>query len=134
MLPLSSKSHWDVPIDVDGEVVHVLASNPTAPTSDGAEDRNGLRNADEIRFWADYVDGAETSWIVDDAGVAGGLDPDAEFVIVGDLNADPVDGDSLPGAIQQLLDLDRVQDPLPSSDGAVEAAQVQGGANTVHAG
>src|SRR5690606_29210447 len=52
---LSSKSHWDVPVDVNGNTVHVLASHPTPPTFDGAEDRNGLRNHDEIRFWADYV-------------------------------------------------------------------------------
>jgi hypothetical protein len=134
VLPLSSKSHWDVPIDVNGEVIHVLASHPTPPTFDGDEDRNGLRNADEIRAWADYADGEETSWIVDDAGIAGGLAANAEYVIVGDLNADPVDGDSLPGAIQQLLDLDGVHDPLPSSDGAVEAAEVQAGANTIHEG
>ena len=30
MLPLSSKSHWDVPIDVEGQIVHVLASHPDA--------------------------------------------------------------------------------------------------------
>jgi hypothetical protein len=134
VLPLASKSHWDVPIDVNGEVVHVLASHPTPPTFDGEEDRNGLRNADEIRFWTDYIAGSDTEWIVDDAGVAGGLAADAEFVIIGDLNADPVDGDSLPGAIQQLLELDRVRDPLPSSDGAADAAEMQGGANTVHEG
>ncbi len=126
MLPLSSKSHWDVPIDVEGQIVHVLASHPTPPTFDGDEDRNGLRNADEIRFWADYVAGDDTDWIVDDAGGAGGLDGDAEFVIMGDLNSDPLDGDSLPGAMQQLLDLDRLHDPEPSSEGAPEAAGLQG--------
>jgi hypothetical protein len=26
---LSSKSHWDVPIDVDGRVLHLLAAHPT---------------------------------------------------------------------------------------------------------
>ena len=68
VLPLSSKSHWDVPIDVDGRIVHVLAAHPTPPVFDGPEDRNGMRNADEIGFWADYVAGVDTSWIVDDAG------------------------------------------------------------------
>ena len=52
---LSSKSHWDVPIKVNGEIVHVLAAHPTPPVFDGPEDRNGLRNHDEIRFWDDYV-------------------------------------------------------------------------------
>ena len=93
-----------------------------------------MRNADEIRFWADYVAGDATDWIVDDAGGAGGLDDDAEFVIIGDLSSDPLDDDSLPGAMQQLLDLDRLQDPEPSSEGAAEAAELQGGANATHEG
>ena len=109
---LSSKSHWDVPVDVNGRIVHVLAAHPTPPVFDGEEDRNGMRNADEIRFWADYIASDDTAWMVDDAGSAGGLAPDAEFVIVGDQNSDPVDGDSLAGSIQQLLDLERVQDPV----------------------
>jgi hypothetical protein len=79
-------------------------------------------------FLGRLVAGGDPSWIVDDA-VAGGLAADSEFVIVGDLNSGPVDGDSIRGATQQLLDLDRVQDPLPTSDGAVEAAELQGGAN-----
>ncbi|MBW4491010.1 MAG: endonuclease/exonuclease/phosphatase family protein [Trichocoleus desertorum ATA4-8-CV12] len=52
---LSSKSHWDLPIEVNGETIHVLASYPTPPVFDGPEDRNGRRNHDEIRFWADYI-------------------------------------------------------------------------------
>jgi hypothetical protein len=134
VLPLSSKSHWDVPIDVDGRIVHVLAAHPTPPVFDGPEDRNGMRNADEIGFWADYVAGADTSWIVDDAGGTGGLAGDAEFVIVGDLNSDPLDGDSLAGATDQVLALDRVQDPGPTSDGAALAALTQRGINDIHQG
>ena len=55
ILRLSSKSHWDVPIRIGGKTVHFLVSHPTPPVFDGAEDRNGRRNLDEIRFWADYV-------------------------------------------------------------------------------
>jgi hypothetical protein len=80
------------------------------------------------------VGGSDMSWIVDDAGVSGGLAADASFVIVGDLNADPVDDDSVEGAIEQLLDLDRVQDPLPTSAGGSEAAAEQGGANETQQG
>ncbi|MEZ6120610.1 MAG: endonuclease/exonuclease/phosphatase family protein [Pirellulaceae bacterium] len=35
VLRLSSKSHWDVPIDVNGPTLHVLASHPTPPVFDG---------------------------------------------------------------------------------------------------
>ena len=52
---LSSKSHWDVPIKIRSQIVHFLVSHPTPPVFDGAEDRNGTRNHDEIRLWADYI-------------------------------------------------------------------------------
>jgi endonuclease/exonuclease/phosphatase family metal-dependent hydrolase len=132
---LSSKSHWDVPVDVNGRTVHVLVSHPTPPTFDGVEDRNGLRNHDEIRFWADYVKpGAASRYIYDDAGTTGGLKPGESFVILGDQNADPLDGDSVAAAIDQLLDHPRITDPLPTSEGAVEASVLQGGANLTHRG
>ena len=131
---LSSKSHWDVPVKVGRETVHVLASHPTPPTFDGPEDRNGRRNHDEIRFWADYVTPGNSAYIVDDQGKERGLLPSEPFVIVGDQNADPFDGDSVDYAINQLLDSKRIVDPLPASDGAVEAAALQGGANATHEG
>ncbi|WP_374316168.1 endonuclease/exonuclease/phosphatase family protein [Microbacterium sp.] len=131
---LSSKSHWDVPVEVGGHTVHVLASHPTPPTFDGVEDRNGLRNHDEIRFWADYVTPGKGRYIYDDDGGRGGLSPSSSFVILGDQNADPLDGDSVDAAIDQLLDHRWIVDPQPTSAGAVEAAALQGGANATHLG
>lgn len=132
---LSSKNHVDVPVSVDGTVVHLLASHPTPPSFDGDEDRNGRRNNDEIRFWVDYLSGGEQAgYIVDDAGAAGGLDSSELFVVVGDLNSDPNDGDSRREALTNLLAHPRVQDPLPKSEGASAAAESQGQANTVHDG
>jgi hypothetical protein len=133
---LSSKSHWDLPVDIDGRIVHFLVSHPTPPVFDGPEDRNGRRNHDEIRFWADYVTpGKASAYIYDDAGHRGGLAPGARFVIAGDQNADPLDGDSVPGAAQQLLEHPRVNtSATPASDGAVDAAERQGGANRTHLG
>lgn len=132
-LRLSSKSHWDVPVQVGGTTVHVLAAHPTPPSFDGPEDRNGRRNNDEIRFWADYVTGGqEASYIYDDDGRHGGLDRGERFVILGDYNSDPLDGDSYPGAIDQLLQHTRVRDPQQSSSGGAEAAARQGGANLTH--
>ncbi len=133
---LSSKSHWDVPIKVPGrKPVHFLVSHPTPPTFDGAEDRNGRRNHDEIRFWADYVTGGSAaSYIYDDEGATGGLGHGQDFVIAGDQNADPFDGDSYDDAILQLLDHPRIQDPHPTSAGAVEATQRDGRINLTHQG
>ena len=128
VLRLSSKSHWDIPLIVRGEVVHFLVSHPTPPVFDGPEDRNGLRNADEIRFWADYVQpGRRSAYIRDDQGRRGGLDGGATFVIAGDQNSDPLDGDIVPGAIQQLLDNPRIDARFaPRSDGAAEASGAAG--------
>jgi hypothetical protein len=134
VVPLASTSLWDVPIDVDGDVVHLLGAAPAMPESGGFEDRDGLRNADEISFWAEYLAGQDPSWIVDDAGTAGGLAADADFIIVGNLNRDPVDGDTGDGAIEQLLSLDSVEDPQPSSVGGPEAASQQAGANETQQG
>jgi endonuclease/exonuclease/phosphatase family metal-dependent hydrolase len=135
MLPLSSKSHWDVPIEVGaGRTVHFLVCHPTPPVFDGPEDRNGRRNADEIRLWAHYVVPECAGWIVDDRGVLGGLPAGAPFVIGGDLNADPHDGDAAP-AIAQLLENPRVlRAPAPRSAGGAEAARRQGGVNASHGG
>jgi predicted extracellular nuclease len=131
---LSSKSHWDVPISIGDRTVHFLVSHPTPPVFDGPEDRNGTRNFDEIRFWADYVSGGHTaSYIYDDAGHVGGLAKNDRFVIAGDQNSDPLDGDSIPGAIQQLLNHPTVNTEVtPTSLGGPEAAVAQGGANTTH--
>ena len=131
-LRLSSKSHWDVPIRVGRGDVHLLVSHPTPPTFDGAEDRNGTRNHDEIRFWADYVTPNKGRYIYDDQGRHGGLGPGERFVVAGDNNSDPRDGDSVPGAIDQLLDAPRVIDPWPGSLGGYLAAREQGGANADH--
>ncbi|MDG4792630.1 endonuclease/exonuclease/phosphatase family protein [Micromonospora sp. WMMD1082] len=134
-LRLSSKSHWDLPIRLPGRTVHLLASHPTPPVFDGPEDRNGRRNHDEIRFWADYVSPGRAGYIYDDTGRRGGLRPGAAFVIAGDLNADPYDGDSVPGAAQQVLHHPRVNDrTVPASPGGVAAARRQGGANLDHRG
>ncbi|CAL9401249.1 hypothetical protein SUDANB121_01476 [Nocardiopsis dassonvillei] len=115
---LSSKSHWDLPVDVGWDrPVHLLASHPTPPAFDGPERRNVLRNHDEIRFWADYLTPGADGYIRDDAGTRGGADPEAPFVVAGDLNADPREGASLPGAVDRLLGHPRVVDPLPHSQG-----------------
>mgnify|MGYP000662637415 CR=1 FL=1 len=101
--PLSSKSHWDVPVVVDGATVHVLASHPTPPVFDGPEDRNGRRNHDEIRFWTEYLSNdRDGDWIRDDAGGRGGLRGE-RFMLLGDLNSSPVEGDSRRAAIRTLL-------------------------------
>lgn len=133
---LSSKSFWDVPIQMEpspsGRVstaqkmfsLHVLSSHPTPPVFDGREDRNGRRNHDEVRLVADYLDDNKNSYLKDDKGQPGGLPPDARFVIVGDLNCDPVDGEGLRSTMPQLLQHPRVNASfIPTSEGGPATVQ-----------
>lgn len=115
---LSSKSHWDVPVNIGGTHVHILASHPTPPVFDGPEDRNGLRNFDEIRLIKDYIDGAD--YIYDDSGRPGSEGISDAFVVLGDLNAADNGGDGVRGAIEQLTKHNRILDRVPISNGAAE--------------
>jgi len=135
-LRLSSKSHWDVPIEINGTTLHMIASHPTPPVFDGPEDRNGCRNHDEIRLIKDYVSGtSDGSYLVDDNGKSGPLDAESQFVILGDLNSDPLDGSGIRSSINVLLGSPRVSSTFtPESDGAVEASSLQGKANQKHKG
>jgi endonuclease/exonuclease/phosphatase family metal-dependent hydrolase len=117
---LSSKSHWDIPVEVNGKTIHILASHPTPPVFDGPEDRNGKRNHDEIRFWTDYITTENSGYIYDDKGKKGGLKASSPFVILGDLNASNVDGSAISSGISSLLTHNNIQDVLPQSQGAKE--------------
>lgn len=129
--PLSSRSHWDVPVVLpDGGRLHLLAAYPTPPLFDGPERLNRLRNRDEVLFWARYLDGA---LITDDQGRAAGP-PAAPVVVLGDFGTDPHDGAGLKDGIARLLAHPRLRDPSPASPGAEAAAEEQGGVNARHAG
>jgi hypothetical protein len=146
---LSSKNHCDVPVIINGRRIHLLVSHPTPPVFDGPEDRNGRRNQDELRFWRDYVGVPEESkFIYDDKGSPGGLSapsssdlqPPASnfqppsFLIVGDLNGDPHDGEGSAGINNLLASPRLLKHAFPASAGATEAARLQGGANAHHRG
>jgi len=77
----------------------------------------------------DYISGEEKArYIYDDQGLRGGLEDHASFVILGDMNADPVDGDSYNNAIKQLLNHPGINpavgtgDMVPASNGSKENA------------
>jgi hypothetical protein len=160
---LSSKNHCDVPVTIDGKRIHLLLSHPTPPVFDGAEDRNGRRNHDELRFWRDYtasrfpvpspsagrareggapgtnndpteVTRNDASYLRDDAGGLGGLPSGESFIILGDLNGDPHDGQGSEGITQLITAPQILKYAAPTSRGAVEAARLQGGANATHQG
>jgi hypothetical protein len=116
-LRLSSTSHWDVPIMWGQTPIHMMAFYATTPVFDGEEDRNGLRNADEIALWRYYLDGQLEAPA-----------PDAPFIVIGDANLDPHDGDGRIEEMQSFLADPRLQDPQPHS------IHAQSLANETHTG
>ncbi|MEN0110598.1 MAG: endonuclease/exonuclease/phosphatase family protein [Planctomycetota bacterium] len=120
---LPSKSFWDVVVrTTGGEALHLIGSHPTPPVFDGPEDRNGTRNADEVRLVREYVEGGLAEYFVDDRGRVGPLRPGEAFVVLGDLNADPHDGGGNRSAISRLIRSDALAaDPRPRSPGALAA-------------
>jgi hypothetical protein len=117
---LSSKTHADVPIEIGDRTVHALLAHPTPPVFDGPANFNGKRTHDEIRLLADYV--ADEGYVYDDSGYYGGLDEEASYVLMGDMNAAPGDEESLEAANEYLLDNEDFDgQPLPTSPGGAEA-------------
>jgi hypothetical protein len=111
---LATTGFWDVPILTDAGPFHLLAWHATPPVFDGPEDRNGKRNHDEAAFWRLFLDGALPM-----------PPPEAPFVLLGDGNLDPADGDGLREGIGALLAHPALQDPKPKgSHGRVEPSQL----------
>ncbi len=118
VLPLSSKNHCDVTVATPLGPLHLLISHPPPPPIDGPPARKGHPNPDELIFLVRHIDA---------------MPSEARFVVLGDLNADPIDGDA-PDGITALLAHPRLVDPKPRSKGAAAAARVQGNANADHRG
>ncbi|MFQ1699604.1 endonuclease/exonuclease/phosphatase family protein [Loktanella agnita] len=103
---LSTSGHWIVQVAPPGDPGFALLSfSSTPPVFDGPEDRNGLRNRDELRLWQLVLDGAFGP-------------PPERFIIAGNANLDPVDGDGFSTAMAVFLADPRLQDPLPGIDTA----------------
>lgn len=99
---LSSNGHWIVPIVLpDGSLMQLMAFSATPPVFDGPEDRNGLRNRDELRLW-ELV-------LADQLGSA-----PRDFVVIGNANLDPQRGDGYSDAMADFLANPMLQDPLPN--------------------
>lgn len=96
---LSTSGHYEVPV---GAALRLLVWYATPPVFDGPEDRNGRRNKDEALFWLRLLEGA-LPWAA----------PEGAFVIMGQSNLDPVDGDGLHQGMAALLGSRAVQDTQP---------------------
>lgn len=134
-LRLSSKNHAVVPVQLKDSILDLIIAHPTPPVFDGEEDKNGLRNFEELRLIKALIEGPEVlasdfKLYSDQGNLAQKVSP--PFVVMGDLNASSTGGNALVSdgvkAIEQLL-LSEVVSPLayeqndnmiPSSAGALE--------------
>ena len=104
---LSTTAHWIVPIALpDGPAFSLMAWSATPPVFDGDEDRNGLRNRDELRLFENII----------------ATEAPARFVVIGNANLDPADGQGITSAMARFLANPAIQDPKPASRGAQIAA------------
>lgn len=106
--PLFEKSLNLVPIDVHGQKIWLVLLHPTAPVYDPI---NKYRNHDELHALQLFLERKLP-----------GVDPlpdGAKFIVIGDFNADPDgDGDGVPGAIAQIIDLPSLNArPFPTGAG-----------------
>lgn len=99
---LASTGFWEVPVLTKTGPLYLLAWHATPPVFDGPEDRNGKRNHDEAAFWRLFLEDALPM-----------KPPGGPFVLLGDGNLDPLDGDGLPAGIDALLSAPALQDPAP---------------------
>jgi hypothetical protein len=112
---LATTGFWDVPVQTAAGPLHLLAWHATPPVFDGPEDRNGRRNHDEAAFWQLFLEGALP------------MKPaQAPFVLLGDGNLDPEDGDGRREGIGRLLADPGLVDPRPGGSHARTEPSHQG--------
>lgn len=99
---LSTTGMYEVPIVTQNGPINLLAYYATPPIFDGPADRNGRRNHDESAFWLHLI-----------AADLALVPPKPPFVLLGQPNLDPVDGEGRHAAIRALLASPALQDPAP---------------------
>ncbi len=99
VLRLHNVGAWSVPLILPSGPLTVLITQLSPPVFDGPEDRNGLRNAAQLRSLANWAD-AQTG----------------PFAIMGGLNNDPRDGEGLKPPLMALLGHPKLQDAKPRTE------------------
>lgn len=119
---LSTAGHYAVPLTYSlNKTLTLLVWSATPPVFDGPEDRNGRRNADETALWLDLLAGT-----LPQIPAATGTypAPAKPFILMGEPNLDPKDGQGKPQNLNALLALSTLQDPKPQgTSGRHDAGQ-----------
>lgn len=103
IIPLATTAQWVIPVEAGGRSLTLVTMAAGTPVFDGPEDRNGLRNRDELDFVADLVEAAD------------------EPIVMGRANLDPVRGEGHGEALRRLLDHPALQDVEPVGEDGTPA-------------
>ncbi|WP_175484931.1 endonuclease/exonuclease/phosphatase family protein [Jannaschia pohangensis] len=106
VVPLATTAQWVVPVQIGGTRLTLITMAAGTPVFDGPEDRNGLRNADELRWIAELAEDA------------------ALPLVLGRANLDPDRGEGDRAALLSLLTHPKLVDPMPESASAGRATVV----------
>lgn len=102
IVPLATTAQWVVPLRLPGAEVTLITMAAGTPVFDGPEDRNGIRNRDELAFVATLVDAAKLP------------------IVMGRANQDPAGGEGWGDALRRLLGHPALRDAVPTDeDGSV---------------
>lgn len=102
-LRLSTSGHWIVPVLLPhGRQLPLLAWYAAPPVFGGPDEFNARRNHDEAALWLRLIEGALPV-----------PPPAPPFMLIGDANLDPADGDGRKGALLDLLAHPALHDPQP---------------------
>ncbi len=113
-LPLSTTAHVILPVVTNAGTIDLMIWSATPPVFDDAEDANGLRNRDELRLWEQQIEQRTRP-----------------FIVIGNANLDPADGEGDSAAMAEFLNDPRLQDTGPRSRGGDTSDPTQSG-NPAH--
>lgn len=106
IVPLATTAQWVVPLRLPGAEITLITMAAGTPVFDGPEDRNGLRNRDELTLVAELVDAAKRP------------------LVMGRANQDPAGGEGHGAALRRLLDHPGLRDAVPKGeDGSVATVE-----------
>ncbi|WP_291278313.1 endonuclease/exonuclease/phosphatase family protein [Galactobacter sp.] len=106
-IPLFSTSLWDVPVEVEGDTLHIVATSLSPASGDGTD---AARNRDQVQLIHDYVTGgANLSSVEDDQGRPGPLSSDTPAVVAGDLGVDISSNAPAAKTVKSLLRMEDVE-------------------------
>lgn len=120
-IPLESTSVWDLPVDVNGTTVHVIATSATH--AEGQAGSSEPRHNDQLRFLSEYVGGSRAlSSVNDDQGRNGAMTAGERFVVAGDLGADAGQNNAGSAAVRSLTQDPSVTSVVPTWGAGVPTA------------